>query len=219
MLSHTEENYIKAVFKLTERNRGTASTNDIAAALHTSAASVTDMIRRLSDKDLLVYEKYKGVFLSPVGMKQANRLIRRERLWKVFLHDKLGMPWDKIASAADQLKHVKSERMIEALDDYLDHPRFDPHGEPIPNAEGRFTLRNQTALDKLKKYDRAVVLGVRNHNPEFLKYLSANGIGIGTEIEISQKFDFDLSVELKLDKDRKLLLPSAHCQDIYVRIQ
>ncbi|MGA0232187.1 MAG: metal-dependent transcriptional regulator [Saprospiraceae bacterium] len=217
MLSHTEENYLRTVFDLTERNRGSAGTNDIAAVLHTSAASVTDMIRRMASKDLLVYEKYKGVKLSQTGMKHANRIIRRERLWKVFLSEKLGLSWDKLERIADQLKHVKSEEMIEALDDYLRNPKFDPHGEAIPNSAGRFTLRNQSSLVSLSKYDRAVVVGVRNHSPDFLRYLSSSGMTIGSQIEVTRRFDFDYSMEIQVGGKTKIVLPAKHSTEIYVR--
>ena len=143
MASETEENYIKAIFKITEKNQGAATTNAIANHLSTSPASVTDMLKRLSTKDYFHYEKYKGVYLTSKGIDMATQLIRKHRLWEVFLVEKLKFSWDQVHDIAEQLEHIDSDELIVRLDDYLDNPKYDPHGDPIPNAEGKFTIRNQ----------------------------------------------------------------------------
>ena len=216
-LSHTEEDYLKAIFRLTERSRGLASTNDIAKVMRTSAASVSDMIQRLARKEFFIYEKYHGVQLSSKGKTYAADLIRREGLWKVFLHKTLSIPWDRISSISEQLKHVRSEEMIQALDAHLGAPKFDPHGEAIPNAEGRFTLRNQNSLQLLNISDKARLVAVRNHDSEFLSYLSSLNLYIGAEIEVHQCFDFDHSKEIIIDKMHKCVLTPKVCQELYVK--
>ena len=137
--STAEENYLKAIFKITEKEGKTATTNAIAAALNTTAASVTDMLKRLAEKDLINYEKYRGVQLSSGGEQIATILIRKHRLWEVFLVNKLGFAWDEVHELAEQLEHIQGEALVERLDEYLGRPQFDPHGDPIPDAEGRWT--------------------------------------------------------------------------------
>lgn len=218
-LTHTEEDYLKSVFNITERNKGTASTNAIASQLNTSAASVTDMVQRLSEKGLLDYKKYHGVQLSSTGIRLATQLIRSERLWKVFLSYKLKLSWDKISAYAEELKHVNSAEVIDTLSEYLDHPKFDPHGEAIPNSEGKFTLRQQTSLLNLHKNDLAILVGVRNHEPEFLQFLSEKKLLLGCKIEVTNDLSFDFSKEVLVNGTYKLLLSPNICQNLYVRKQ
>ncbi|MCI5083695.1 MAG: metal-dependent transcriptional regulator, partial [Saprospiraceae bacterium] len=144
--SHTEENYLKAIYKICERKGKAASTNAISNAMQTSAASVTDMLKRLSEKELIHYERYKGVTLAEAGNKIATTLIRKHRLWEVFLVEKLEFSWDEVHEVAEQLEHIRSPKLVEELERYLGYPKFDPHGDPIPDAEGRFTYRKQTLL-------------------------------------------------------------------------
>ncbi len=216
-LSLTEEDYLKAIFNITEKNRGTASTNDIASSMQTSAAAVTDMVQRMASRKLLDYEKYKGVKLNSVGIAFATQLIRKERLWKVFLHQKLGMDWDKLNDAAEQLKHINTIEVIRKLELFLGSPKYDPHGEPIPNADGRFTLRNQTSLFNLRKTDRAKVVAVRNQSSSFLQFLDDCGISIGSQIEVLQEIDFDLSKRIMINDQTSIVFSSKICQDLYVK--
>jgi len=216
-LTHTEEDYLRAIFNLTERNRGTASTSDIARSLGTSAASVTDMIGRLSEKGFLKYKKYYGVQLSPPGIKAATQLIRSERLWKVFLSEKLDIPWERISSIAQKLKHVRSDELIENLSAFLDHPRYDPHGEAIPNREGRFTLRTQNPLFNLQKGDKGILVGVRNHNDTFLQFLSSQKLTIGATLQVLNTMEFDFSKEVLINGQDKVVLSAKICHELYVR--
>jgi DtxR family Mn-dependent transcriptional regulator len=216
-LSPTEEDYIKAVFSITERNRGMANTNDIAKFLKTSAASVTDMIKRLSTKGFLNYKKYHGVQLSQAGVAYATGLVRRERLWKVFLHQELGINWEMINPIAEQLKHVQSSVMVAQLDKFLGHPKYDPHGEAIPNAEGRYTLRKQSSLFNLEKNIKASIVAVRNQNQDFLNFLNDHSLGIGVTLEVLKHNDFDHSRLIVIEEKEELLLSAKICQEIYVR--
>lgn len=205
MISHTEENYLKAIYKIAEKDKKPAGTNAIAQEMDTSAASVTDMVKRLSEKGLINYQKYKGVSLSNQGSKIATSLIRKHRLWETFLVEKLGFTWDKVHDIAEQLEHIKSEELIIKLDHYLDHPKFDPHGDPIPNADGKFTLRAQIQLSQLRKGDEAMVIGVKDHENEFLRYLTAKSINLGTELKILERISYDKSMNVNIDGQDHIL--------------
>jgi len=141
--SFTEENYIKAIFKLEELNQSKAvSTNDIAIKLSMQPASVTDMIKRLAEKKIVSYKKYHGVLLTVKGKKIALTIIRKHRLWEVFLVKKLNFKWDEVHEIAEQLEHINSNELVEKLDDFLGNPKFDPHGDAIPDKEGNMRVVN-----------------------------------------------------------------------------
>ena len=217
MLTQAEENYLKTIFKITERDRKTASTNDIADILKTSAASVTDMLKKLSNKDLVSYEKYKGVSLSPQGNKYATDLVRKHRLWESFLVDKLGFSWEEVHDIAEQMEHIKSVALIDRLDRYLGFPKFDPHGDPIPNSEGKFTIRNQYILDVLDEGEVGVLVGVRNNAHDFLEYLNDLNIALGTEFKVIQKIKFDKSIKVETSNGDVLVFPKRVSAQLFVK--
>ncbi|NNF33815.1 MAG: metal-dependent transcriptional regulator [Saprospiraceae bacterium] len=217
MITHTEENYLKAIFKIAEREKNAASTNSIAAVLNTSAASVSDMLKRLSEKELINYKKYKGVTLTSQGSKIATNLIRKHRLWEVFLVKKLKFSWDQVHDIAEQLEHIQSPELVNRLDNYLDKPKFDPHGDPIPNSEGKFTIRNQNPLSDLTIGERAVVIGVKEHDTEFLQYLNSIGVKLGTEIEIQNIVKYDRSMKVKLDGGNQTVLTDQVSSNLLVK--
>ena len=203
MATETEENYIKAIYKITEKNQGSANTTAIANHLSTSPASVTDMLKRLSEKEYFHYEKYKGVYLTSKGKRMATKLLRRHRLWEVFLVDKLGFSWDEVHEIAEKLEHIDSDLLISRLDDFLGNPKYDPHGDPIPNAEGKFTIRNQIALQHLAKGETGVVVGVREHDTSFLHYLNNMKINLGTTIKVLNNIDYDHSKKILVDGEKE----------------
>lgn len=217
MLTQAEENYLKTIFKITERDRKTASTNQIAGVLGTSAASVTDMLKKLSEKDLVIYEKYKGVALSTTGKVQATDLIRKHRLWEVFLCDKLKYSWQEVHPIAEQLEHIKSSSLIDRLDAFLGFPKFDPHGDPIPNADGKFTLRNQFLLDVLNQNDKGILVGVKTHEEPFLSYLNSIKVQLGTEIQVLNKNKFDHSIEVLIDNDQRKTFTQNVAKNLFVK--
>jgi DtxR family Mn-dependent transcriptional regulator len=217
MVTSTEEDYIKAIFKITERNQGTASTNSIAEHLSTSAASVTDMLKRLSEKEYFNYQKYKGVSLTNKGLDLATQLIRKHRLWEYFLVEKLSFTWDEVHEIAEQLEHVKSDKLIEKLDAYLDYPKYDPHGDPIPNAEGKFTIRTQVSLFNLGLGEEGIVVGVKEHDKPFLQYLDKLKIKIGSKLKVINQLDFDHSKEVLIEEEGKTVLSHKVCSNIYVK--
>jgi len=193
-----EEDYLKAIYKVAERQGNPVSTSAIAEVMQTRAASVTDMLRKLSDKGLIHYERYKGVSLSKEGARLATQLIRRHRLWEVFLVDKLGFTWDEVHDIAEQLEHIQSDNLVERLDVFLGRPRYDPHGDPIPDAAGAYRMRQQILLSELEPGMQAVIVGVREHAPAFLQYLDQSGLTLGVAIRLEERFPFDGSLRLRL---------------------
>lgn len=216
MTTTAEENYLKAIFKIEEKEGKAASTNAVAAAMQTTAASVTDMLKRLAEKELIAYEKYRGVQLTDLGSQVAVSLIRKHRLWEVFLVDKLGFAWDEIHDMAEQLEHVQGDVLVTRLDAFLDHPQFDPHGDPIPNAEGRWAFRSQILLTNLLPGARGAISGVEDHSAPFLQYLDQLGLQLGTEIELLERMAYDQSVRLHVG-DRELVLSEKVSRHLYVK--
>ena len=216
-ISYTEENYLKAIFKISERDGKPASTNAISGEMSTSAASVTDMVKRLSDKALIHYERYRGVTLTEQGEEIATHLIRKHRLWEVFLVDKLHFSWDEVHEIAEQLEHIKSRRLVERLDEYLGFPKFDPHGDPIPDADGNFTVRKQVLLSELKTGEQGVVVGVQDHTTAFLQYLDRMELVLGTPVQLLEFFEYDESMRVLINEKREQVLSKKVCQNLFIQ--
>ena len=217
-ITQAEENYLKAIFTIAEKEAGPALTNAIAALMQTSAASVTDMLKRLSEKQLITYEKYRGVQLTQEGNRLATALIRKHRLWEVFLVDKLGFSWDEVHALAEQLEHVQGNDLVSRLDTFLGYPKFDPHGDPIPDAQGRWTFRKQELLATLQAGDRGIVTGVDDHSTAFLQYLDQLGLTLGAELELLERFPYDQSVRVRTRDGRELALSEKVTQNLFVKI-
>ncbi|MGB0431393.1 MAG: metal-dependent transcriptional regulator [Bacteroidia bacterium] len=194
-----EENYLKAIYKLTPKGDTAVSTNSIANQISTSAASVTDMIRKLAEKNMVVYEKYKGVKLTQSGAEKAKMMIRNHRLWEVFLVEKLNFGWDAIHEIAEELEHINSDELIDRLDDFLGKPKYDPHGDPIPDASGKITYRSKTLLSQISEGVECIVVGVDDTSSSFLQYLDKLQISLGTKIKLIDKIEFDGSAKLEYD--------------------
>ncbi|MCH2082273.1 MAG: metal-dependent transcriptional regulator [Saprospiraceae bacterium] len=217
--SQTEENYLKAIFKICERKGKAASTNAISNAMNTSAASVTDMIKRLEKKEFIHYERYKGVTLTETGNDIATSLIRKHRLWEVFLVEKLDFSWDEVHEIAEQLEHIRSPKLVERLEHFLSYPKFDPHGDPIPDEQGRFTYRKQILLTKLKKGDKGVIVGVYEHSPAFLQFLDQLGLVLGASVEILEKYDFDESLRVIINGQKEWTISKKVSQNLFLQQQ
>ena len=197
-----EENYLKAIFKISENENENVSTNSIANELETKASSVTDMIKKLTDKGLVNYEKYKGTSLTKKGNEIAIHIIRKHRLWEYFLVKKLNFQWDEVHSIAEQLEHIKSEKLIKKLDDFLGNPKYDPHGDPIPNKKGSFPKAFSKSLNNLDINKKGIVVGVCKDESSFLQYLDKLKINIGTIIEIIEIIEFDNSLEININNKK-----------------
>ncbi len=218
MISRTEENYLKAIFKLSEVSEDLISTNAIAQAMDTSAASVTDMIIRLASKELIHYQKHRGCRLKEKGNMLATNLIRKHRLWETFLVKKLHFSWDEVHEMAEELEHIQAKKLIDRLDDFLGNPKFDPHGDPIPDAEGNFTFRKQIPLTDLPIGEEGAVVGVQDHAPSFLQYLDKLQLGLGTKIKVLERFDYDGSTRALLNEQQEQLLSNKICQNLFVKL-
>ncbi len=199
-LSFTEENYLKALVKLTLPPDKTVNTNAIAAHLATSAASVTDMLKKLAEKKLITYQRYQGASLTEEGYRIATGLVRKHRLWEVFLFQTLGMSWDEIHPIAEELEHIHSDKLIDKLDAFLGRPKFDPHGDPIPNAQGKYTLRSQVPLTDLEDGQAGIITGVREDESAFLKHLSEKGITLGRTARVIGRNAYDQSVRVLIEE-------------------
>ncbi len=218
MLTHTEENYLKEIYKIIENEASPASTNTIALRMNIAAASVTDMMKRLAEKQLIHYEKYKGVLLSDEGKKVATQLIRKHRIWEVFLLQSLHFAWDEVHELAEQLEHIQSEELINRLDAFLKFPKFDPHGDPIPDKNGRYTPRKQLLINELKINKTATMVGVNEHTSSFLQYLNRINLTIGTQVIIVEKYDFDGSMLARINDEKEIILTNKICENVFVTL-
>ena len=199
MITLSEENYLKAILSLSLLSLEKVSTNSIASEIGTTAASVSDMLKKLLEKKLINYEKYKGVSLTNKGRILATTIIRKHRLWETFLVDCLNFDWSEVHIVAEQLEHIQSEKLIYKLDKFLEYPEFDPHGEPIPTREGIIPNSNTVPLNKLNTFTKGLVMGVTLDEKKFLDYLTKLNISIGTKITIEEKIDFDNSLNIKIN--------------------
>lgn len=197
-LSTTEENYLKAIYALEEKNT-MVDNQSIAALLKNTPASVSDMLKRLTKKELIIYQPYRSIKLTEAGRRIALQIIRKHRLWETFLVNCLGFQWEQIHPVAEQLEHIDSDLLIERLDAYLGYPKFDPHGDPIPSPSGEITPQSGFLLTNAQKNDILIVVAVRNDEESFLSYLNKVNIAIGKEIRIIDKIPFDLSIEVAFD--------------------
>ncbi|MFY7829721.1 MAG: metal-dependent transcriptional regulator [Flectobacillus sp.] len=198
MTSFTEENYLKIIYKLSAETDAEISTNAVAELTQTKAASVSDMLRKLSEKQLVNYQKYQGVRLTEAGEQVALKVIRKHRLWEVFLVEKLGFNWDEVHDIAEQLEHIDSEELVEKLDEFLEHPKFDPHGDPIPDPNGRMPKLTYQNLSEVKQGERVLMMGVSEHSSAFLQYVAKLGISLGSELYIVEINDFDKSLSVQI---------------------
>lgn len=199
MHSFTEENYLKIIYHLSQLSSSPVQTNAIADGMKTKAASVTDMLKKLSEKKLIDYIKYQGVTLTEKGKTAAVSVVRKHRLWEVFLVEKLKFKWDEVHDIAEELEHINSSLLIERLDDFLGFPKRDPHGDPIPDRDGIFEPSQNTHLHEMYKGQKGIIIGVSEHSSPFLKHLERLGLTIGIIIEVEEIADYDGSVELLVD--------------------
>jgi len=202
MFSLAEENYLKAIYHLDKSHTDGVSTNAIAIKMDTKASSVTDMVQKLADKKVLSYQKYKGAFLTEEGKKIAVNVIRKHRLWEVFLVEKLNFHWDEVHEIAEQLEHIKSEELITRLDSFLEYPDFDPHGDPIPDKDGIIKPTEKKLLSELHKGDKGICIGVEESSAEFLQYLDKKNVEIGSKIAVLGKEYFDGSMMIQVGENQ-----------------
>jgi DtxR family Mn-dependent transcriptional regulator len=215
-LTYAEENYLKAIYHLSEEGKKGVSTNDVAGEMKTKPASVSDMLRKLGDKEVIEYRKYYGVHITEEGKKLALQTIRKHRLWEVFLVEKLKFSWDEVDEVAHELEHIKSRILIQRLDEYLGFPKFDPHGDPIPDEYGDVRARPRTALNELGISETGQIVAVKDSSAAFLRYLDKAGAYIGARIKILEKVEFDGSIEILVDNKKSIFMSKEVAANILV---
>lgn len=216
MHSFTEENYLKAIYKLQEHNGEIVINSDLAKVMEVHSASVTDMLKKMAQKKLINYEKSKGFKLTEKGRQIAISIIRKHRLWEVFLLEKLGFRWDEVHEIAEQLEHIQSESLINRLDAYLGHPKKDPHGDPIPNANGVFSKSKSILLSEMKKDEQGKFTGVTDHSTSFLAYLDKIGLTLGDTIRVKAIEDFDHNYTLQLKGKKELTVSNKVANSLLI---
>ena len=219
MLSNTEENYLKALLKLGSENEGkdAAGINEMAAHLGVKPATATDMFKKLKEKKLVDYKKYGKISLTDSGRDSAVNIVRKHRLWETFLFQKLNFTWDEVHEVAEQLEHIKSQKLINKLEEFLDYPEFDPHGDPIPKANGKMVPLVKMALADLKPGDTCMVIAVKDTSNLFLKYLERLGINIGTEIKVIEMISFDGSLLVSIQGQEPRNVSIKFAESLLVR--
>jgi DtxR family Mn-dependent transcriptional regulator len=216
MFTVSEENYIKAIFHLQQHARN-VTTNELAERLQTKPASVTDMLKKLKAKKLLEYERYYGVKLTAEGKKLALEIVRRHRLWEYFLVNHLEFGWDEVHEIAEQLEHVQSNALANKLDAFMNFPRFDPHGDPIPDSKGKLHQQQQVNLLQLPVGETAVICAVGSQQSELLEMLRLKNLQMGTSIRLLQRFSFDNSVEISIKGQAAFSISEQLAKELFVK--
>lgn len=215
-MTHSEENYLKIIYHLSLKSEAVVSTNAIANVMDSKPSSVTDMVQKLAEKDLVSYKKYQGVSLTEKGKKAAVNIIRKHRLWEVFLVEKLNFSWDEVHDIAEQLEHIKSEQLINRLDKFLNFPTEDPHGDPIPNKNGIIPKLTRQLLADAPLNEKLICVGVKDSSSSFLQYLDKQKISLGTALQIIEKEAFDNSLKILIDQE-KITVSHIVANNIFVK--
>lgn len=216
-MTYSEENYLKVIYHLSLVSPKGINTNAIAGMIEIKASSVTDMVKKLAEKELVDYQKYQGVTLTQKGLHAAKMIVRKHRLWEVFLVEKLDFTWDEVHDVAEELEHIHSEKLINRLDEFLGFPKEDPHGDPIPDRYGVMIKVEKQLLSEIPVHTKVMCLGVKDSSPSFLQYLDKQQISLGSEIETINKELFDLSLTVKVNS-KELLISNKIASNLFVKI-
>ena len=211
-----EENYLKSIYHLS-LNAENVTTNQLAALLNTKASSVTDMLKKLADKGLINYIPYQGGSLTAAGEKIAINIIRKHRLWEYFLVEKLNFKWDEVHEMAEEMEHISSNELIDRLDKFMGYPKYDPHGDPIPDVNGLFKTNDLKLVSAIKVNESGTIWGVRNHTPAFLQYLEKQDLTIGKTIIVTEIIEFDHSMVLQT-ADRKIQISREVANNLLIAL-
>ena len=215
-MTTSEENYLKVIYHLSNLSPKGVNTNAIAAMLDTKASSVTDMLKKLSEKDWINYQKYQGVSLTDKGKLNAKIIVRKHRLWEVFLVEKLGFAWDEVHEVAEELEHIQSEKLINQLDQFLNFPSFDPHGDPIPNAKGEIIKIEKQLVSEIEVGRTITCVGVKDTSVDFLQYLNKQNISLGTKMKVLEKEPFDGTLKIEINNS-VLVFSDKIANNLYVK--
>ncbi|CAM3655625.1 iron dependent repressor [Flavobacterium saliperosum S13] len=215
-MTYSEENYLKAIYHLSLSQKQGVSTNAIAALVESKASSVTDMVKKLAEKEWVKYQKYQGVLLTDKGLLAAKMIVRKHRLWEVFLVEKLDFSWDEVHDVAEELEHIQSEKLINKLDAFLGFPTEDPHGDPIPDKNGNITKIEKQLLSELEIGKSGICVGVKDSSSSFLQYLDKQQIALGSEIKIVAKESFDNSLTIAVNT-KEILISNKIASNLFVK--
>jgi DtxR family Mn-dependent transcriptional regulator len=216
--SFTEENYLKAIYRLSERNE-LVTTSDIAVTLNIRAATVTDMLKKLAERKFIRYERYHGVSLTEKGKQAGIRIIRKHRLWELFLVQKMNFRWDEVHEIAEQLEHIRSDELIDRLDAMLGHPKYDPHGDPIPDRNGMIGKTKSVPLLGVRPGVLTQVMGVADTSDAFLKHLDKLGIALGAKIVIGSVEPYDQSHRISVNQGKEISVSESVARNILVTLK
>ncbi len=216
--SFAEENYLKIIYRLSEGHQEDISTNAVAELTQTKAASVTDMLRKLADKGWVHYQKYQGVRLSPEGEKIALGIVRKHRLWEVFLVEKMGFNWDEVHEIAEQLEHIESDMLIDKLDAFLEFPKTDPHGDPIPSKNGVMPELGYLHLADIKMGNKCILMGVAKDSAVFLQLLTKMNLSLGCVLQVIDINEFDRSISVSIDGKPAAFISHEVAKNILVKL-
>lgn len=215
MINISQEDYLTAIFRNLD-DVGEIKPNLLASKLEISNAAVTDMLRKLSRDGFVDYQKYKSIKLTSEGEGYAKNMLRRHRIWEVFLHQTLGMPWDKVHEEAEKLEHSSSDDLINLLEEFLEYPEVDPHGYPIPDKNGKIKKsKTVIAITELNENDSAKVIRVNDDVKNLLSYVTKIGIALGKIILIIDKLKYDGSVLIKIE-NKEINLSNKIASNIFV---
>ena len=215
MVSLTEENYLKALYRLAQENKE-ISVKDIAKSLDIKMPTVNSMVKKLAEKKFIKYEKYKAIQLTEKGRKQALYILRKHRLTELFLSEVMGLGWEEVHDIAEQIEHIQSDRFFDRIDEMLGHPQFDPHGEPIPDSNGKLPAYPSFPLSEGQVNTTYKLTGVANHDASFLQFLDSLELTLGSSIEIKEIQGFDKSMAIKLNNKIKTIFSFTVCRNLMV---
>ncbi len=219
MLTYTEENYLKALFKVTfGSGSNEAGTNELASLLVVKPATVNDMLKKLKEKELVDYEKYGKITLTIKGKKIALEIIRKHRLWETFLYQKLEFSWDEVHEVAEQLEHIQSGKLVDKLDKFLDYPEFDPHGDPIPTKKGEIKVQYKKTLSEISVGKSCKMVAVKDNSSPFLQYVVKVGLGINNEIKVLSIQEYDSMMLIEIN-GKQSTVSQKFAENIFVVIE
>ncbi len=217
MYTLSEENYLKAIYRLSA-DGGKVTASSIAETLGNNPASVVDMLKKITTKRLIRYDKKHGAALTEKGQRIALQVVRKHRLWEVFLHEKLGYSWDEVHDIAEQMEHIQHEDLDSRLDKFLGFPKYDPHGDPIPQPNGTLAKMSKISLSTIEPGKSCHVVGIKDTNATFLRYLQKLNIGIGTKITIVERIPFDGSVVIAIGRQSQTTVSGKFAENVLVEL-
>jgi DtxR family transcriptional regulator, Mn-dependent transcriptional regulator len=217
MASTTEENYLKALYNLSN-NQGEVSISDLAQSLKVSMPTANSMVKSLQKAELVIYEKYKPVILTPKGQKEAALIIRKHRLTEMFLVKKMGFGWEEVHEVAEQIEHIHAPKFFDRMDEMLGHPTIDPHGSPIPDNQGRMKEFSYTPLSACKPGQIIQLAALTNSSTEFLEFLNSRKLALGTELKVLSREAYDLSLVVSYENHPQETLSEKVSERLLVRV-